>query len=151
MVPNDLVRLPELDAAWAVRGSGARLDAVRRAGRKLRDRILAGGAARCVRTVDVATFPYPTRYGLQGVASSPARTFMRGRMHPRASRLRGGAQKPISILVNPTTRSARRRRRTLRGSSSATARSPAIYCRRFTRPSNRRSRAGASRPMRSTT
>ena len=71
---TELVRLTEMDAAWAVRGAGARLDAVRRAGRKLRERILAGGAARCVRTADLATFPYPTRYGLQGVARSPAPT-----------------------------------------------------------------------------
>ncbi len=104
MVPNDLVRLPDLDATWAIRGSGARLDAVRRAGRKLRDRILATGMARCVRTVDVATFPYPTRYGLQGVASSPAPyLFMRNRMHlVQVAASGGNAAKPISILVNPT-------------------------------------------------
>jgi hypothetical protein len=100
MLPSDLQRLPELDAAWAVRGSGHRLDAVRRAGRKLRDRILAGGACTSVRTVDIATFPYPTRYGLQGVAASPAPfLFMRNRMH-LVQVVAGG--KLVSILVNPT-------------------------------------------------
>ena len=99
-VPGDLVRMPELDAAWASRGSGARLEAVRRAGRKLRDKILAGGTARCVRTVDLATFPYPTRYGFQGVARSPAPyVFMRNRMH-LVQTTAGG--RTITTLVNPT-------------------------------------------------
>jgi len=99
-IPGDLVRLTELDAAWATRGSGARLDAVRRAGRRLRERILTGGAARCVRTADLATFPYPTRYGLQGVASSPTPyLFMRNRMHLVQVAVAG---RTVSILVNPT-------------------------------------------------
>ncbi len=96
----DLVRLTEMDDAWAVRGAGARLDAVRRAGRKLRDRILARGAATCVRTIDLATFPYPTKYGLAGVASSPAPyVFMRNRM--QLVQVKDGAR-TITILVNPT-------------------------------------------------
>ena len=100
MVPTDLVKLAEMDAAWAVRGSGARLDAVRRGGRKLRDRILASGAARCVRTVDLATFPYPTRYALQGVAGSPAPyVFMRNRM--QLVQVAAGGR-TVTILVNPT-------------------------------------------------
>jgi len=106
-LPPDLVRLTDLDEAWTYRGAGARLDAVRRAGRRLRDRILAGGAARCVRTTDIATFPYPTRYGLQGAASSPfPYLFMRNRMH-LVQVAAGG--RTVTILVNPTdaVRSAR--------------------------------------------
>jgi glyoxylase-like metal-dependent hydrolase (beta-lactamase superfamily II) len=100
MIPPDLSRLSEMDSAWAVRASGARLEAVRRAGRKLRERILAGGTARCVRTVDLATFPYPTRYGLQGVAASPAPyVFMRNRM--QLVQVAVGSR-VVSILVNPT-------------------------------------------------
>lgn len=96
----DLVRLTELDDAWAIRGSGARLDAVRRAGRRARDKILAGGAARAVRTSDIATFPYPTTFGLQGVASSPAPyVFLRNRMHLVQVETAG---RIINILVNPT-------------------------------------------------
>jgi hypothetical protein len=99
-VPTDLVRLTELDEAWGVRGAGNRLEAVRRAGRRLRDRILASGSARCVRTSDIATFPYPTRYGLQGVASSPVPyVFMRNRMH-LVQVAAGG--RTVTILVNPT-------------------------------------------------
>ncbi len=100
MVPTDLVKLTEMDAAWTTRGAGARLEAVRRAGRKLRERILAGGTARCVRTVDLATFPYPTRYGLQGVAASPAPyVFMRNRM--QLVQVAAGGR-TVTILVNPT-------------------------------------------------
>jgi len=100
-LPPDLVRLPELDDAWAVRGAGARLDAVRRGARRLRDRILAGGPALCVRTADLATFPYPTRYGLQGVASSPLPyLFMRNRV--QLVQVSGAGGRTITILVNPT-------------------------------------------------
>ncbi len=97
---SDLIRLTELDAAWTVRGAGARLDAIRKGGRKIRERILAAGTARCVRTVDIATFPYPTVFGLQGVASSPAPyVFMRNRM--QLVQVAVGAR-IVTILVNPT-------------------------------------------------
>ena len=96
----DLVRVNELDDAWSVAGAGARLESVRRAGRRLRERILATGMARAVRTADVATFPYPTRYGLQGVATSPLPyVFMRNRMH--LVQVESGGR-TITILVNPT-------------------------------------------------
>src|SRR5690606_31612774 len=72
----------------------------RRAARRLREQILAGGAARCVRTVDIATFPYPTAFGLQGVAASPAPyVFLRNRMHLVQVAL---GERTVSILVNPT-------------------------------------------------
>jgi glyoxylase-like metal-dependent hydrolase (beta-lactamase superfamily II) len=97
---DDLVRLTELDSAWATRGSGARLEAVRRAGRRLRDRILASGTVRAVRTADIATFPYPTRFGLQGAATSPLPyLFMRNRVQLVQV---GSGSRTINILVNPT-------------------------------------------------
>ncbi len=97
---SDLVRCRELDDAWAIRGAGSRLDAVRRAGRALHDRIVAGGAAQTVRTADVATFPYPTKFGLQGVASAPMPyLFLRNRMHLVQVAASG---RTVSILVNPT-------------------------------------------------
>lgn len=99
-LPAELSRLTELDAAWSVRGAGARLDEVRRAGRRVRDKILAGGPARCVRTVDIATFPYPTGFGFQGIAASPAPyVFLRNRMH--LVQVDAGGR-TVSILVNPT-------------------------------------------------
>ncbi|MEJ7601588.1 MAG: hypothetical protein WKG01_27035 [Kofleriaceae bacterium] len=96
----DLIGLHDLDPAWLVSGSGARLEAVRRAGRRLRERILSAGPVRAVRTADLATFPYPARYGLQGVAASPAPyLFLRNRAHlVQVESARG----LITILVNPT-------------------------------------------------
>jgi hypothetical protein len=99
-LPADLVRVTDLDAAWAIAGSGARLDAVRKAGRKLRDRILATGPVRYVRTADIATFPYPTTFGLQGAASSILPyLFMRNRVQVVQV---VNAGRTITILVNPT-------------------------------------------------
>lgn len=99
-MPAELVRLPDLQAAWSTRGAGSRLEAVRRAGRALRERILARGPARCVRTADLATFPYPTRYALQGVASSPVPyVFLRNRM--QLVQVQAGAR-VLTILINPS-------------------------------------------------
>jgi hypothetical protein len=100
MLPEDLAPLRDLDPAWAVTGSGARLDAIRRGARRLRERILANGVATCVRTADIATFPYPTRYGLQGVATSPLPyVFLRNRMHLVQVAV---GSRTIQILVNPS-------------------------------------------------
>jgi hypothetical protein len=100
MIPVDLVRCVELDDAWSQRGAGARLDAVRRGGRKLRDRILAGGAVHIVKTAGVATFPYPTKFGLQGVATLPIPyVFLKNRMHVVQVAAHG---RTVTILVNPT-------------------------------------------------
>ena len=100
MIPTDLVRRRELDEAWSVRGAGARLDAVRRAGRLLRDRIADGGAAQSVRTADIATFPYPTKFALQGVAASPIPVvFLKNRMHLVQVAV---DRRAVSILVNPS-------------------------------------------------
>lgn len=100
MLPTDLVRIDTLDAAWATAGSGARLDAVRKAGRKLRDQILGGGPVRYVATADIATFPYPTPFALQGAASSLLPyVFMRNRV--QVVQVAKGSR-TITILVNPT-------------------------------------------------
>ncbi|MFN0248994.1 MAG: hypothetical protein ACKV2T_19065 [Kofleriaceae bacterium] len=100
MLPADLVRFTDLDDAWAIRSAGARLDAIRGAGRRARERILASGTVRCVRTVDIATFPYPTSFGFQNAASSPAPfVFMRNRMQ-LVQVLSAG--RTVTILVNPT-------------------------------------------------
>jgi len=99
MIPG-LVRLPELDEAWRVTGAGPRLDAVRRAGRGLRDRILATGTVRRVRTADLATFPYPTRFAFAGAASSPVPyAFLRNRVHLVEVVAEG---RTVTILVNPS-------------------------------------------------
>src|SRR5687768_6760488 len=99
-LPAEFTRLPELDAARAEDSPGERLRAVRRAARALHDRIGAAGTALAVRTFDIATFPYPTAFGLGGAARSLAPfVMMRNRMQLVQVQ---GAGRVITILVNPT-------------------------------------------------
>lgn len=99
-LPDDLVRLPELDAAWAEASAGPRLAAVRRGARRLGDRLRAQGPARCVRTADVATFPYPTGFGFAGAARALAPfAFLRNRVQLVQVEASG---RLVTILVNPT-------------------------------------------------
>src|SRR5215208_7893174 len=92
---SDLTRLPELDAAWAEPTAGGRLTAVRRAARALHDRLTDSGPVTAVRTFDLVTFPYPTRFGLDGAALAVAPfVMMRNRVQlvqTRAVDARGGA------------------------------------------------------------
>ena len=71
-LPSSITRLSEMDAAWGEDNPGARLGAVRRAGMKLRQRIIDSGRAVAVRTFPVNAFPYPNEYGMSGAARSPA-------------------------------------------------------------------------------
>lgn len=99
-LPEELRRLDALEAAWQTRGAGARLEAVRRAGRRLHGTLRDGGSAACVRTADLVTFPYPTTYALQGVATSPAPyVFLRNRMQLVQVEASG---RLVTVLVNPT-------------------------------------------------
>lgn len=99
-LPSCLVRLPEMDEAWSQRDPGARLGAVRRSARALHDRIAGSGVTVAVRTFDIATFPYPTPFGMGGAARSPAPfVMMRNRMQLVQVEHDGGL---INILVNPT-------------------------------------------------
>jgi hypothetical protein len=95
-----LDRLTDLDAAWAEASAGVRLDAVRRGARKLRDTLAARGAAVAVRTADLVTFPYPTSYGLQGVARSPLPYVMMRNRVQLVQVMAGG--RLVNILVNPS-------------------------------------------------
>ena len=95
-----LTRIDGLDEARAIANPGARLDAVRKAARRLRDRITRDGAAVAVRTWDLITFPYPTKYGLEGVARSFAPyVMMRNRVQLVQVRAEGTL---VNILVNPS-------------------------------------------------
>jgi glyoxylase-like metal-dependent hydrolase (beta-lactamase superfamily II) len=62
--------LYELDEAWRVSTAGARLEAVRSAARRLKERLHRGPTVKSVRTFDLVTLPYPARYGLGDAASS---------------------------------------------------------------------------------
>lgn len=99
-IPSWFTRLSDLDAAWAVAGAGARLAAVRAAARRLHDRLATDGPAVAVRTADVATFPYPTRFGLDGAATLPLPfVMMRNRVQLVQIRAEGEL---INVLVNPS-------------------------------------------------
>src|SRR5579859_4670018 len=65
-----LQRLTEMDEAWRVGPAGTRLEAVRRAARKLKDRLRSGSKVHSVRTYDLVTLPYPARYGLSDAGRS---------------------------------------------------------------------------------
>ncbi len=99
-LPANLTRLTELDAAWTGAGAGARLAAVRGAARRLHDRLTAAGPAVAVRTADIATFPYPTRFGLDGAARSLL-PFVMMRNRVQLVQVRVGGEL-INVLVNPT-------------------------------------------------
>jgi len=95
-----LARLRDLDAVWVETSPGARLDAARRSARALHDRLTAQGPVLAVRTFDIATFPYPTRMGLEAAARSPAPYLMlRNRM--QLVQVAAGGE-VINVLVNPT-------------------------------------------------
>jgi hypothetical protein len=99
-IPGHLTRLTDLDAAWATAGSGARLGAVRAAARRLHDRLTTGGPAVAVRTADVATFPYPTKFGLDGAARTLA-PFVMMRNRVQLVQVRVGGEL-VNVLVNPS-------------------------------------------------
>ena len=65
------VALTELRDAWAHRSPGQRLADMRRAAPRLKARIQDSGTPRAVRTLDIATFPYPTRYAFSGQCTLP--------------------------------------------------------------------------------
>ncbi len=92
--------LHELDAAWKVAPAGARLQAVRDAAARLRARLRAGGTATSVRTADLVTLPYPTRFGFGGAARVAAPYLMMTNRMQLVSFLEDGA--PRRMLVNPS-------------------------------------------------
>ncbi len=99
-LPRPLEPLHDLDAALAESNAGVRLEAVRRGARELRDRLSDRGPAVAVRTFDLVTFPYPTAFGLQGLARSPAPyVMMRNRVQLVQVEAAGAL---INILVNPS-------------------------------------------------
>jgi hypothetical protein len=99
-VPDELVRLDHLDRARAVISAGARLDAMLGGLPALKDRIRDEGPALCVRTHDLVTFPYPTKFGLEGAPYVPAPyVMMRNRLQLVQVRAHG---RLINVLINPT-------------------------------------------------
>src|SRR5262249_5107848 len=101
-LPSHIEALPEIDEAWRVTPPGLRLEAVRQAARKLRERLKSGPPALSVRTFDIVTLPYPVRYGLGDVYKSLLPTpylFMTNRMQLVTFATREGQKR---MLVNPS-------------------------------------------------
>ncbi len=95
-----LRRLDELDAARAESGPASRLAALRAAAPRLRERLAEAGPAIAVRSFDIATFPYPTAFGLEGAARSPAPYLMLKNRMQLVQVSAGDSH--INILVNPS-------------------------------------------------
>ncbi len=100
-LPATITRLGEMDAAWGEDNPGARLAAVRRAGMKLRQRILESGRAIAVRTFPVNAFPYPNEYGMAGAARSPA-PYLILKNAMQLVQVHGDGGRVVNILVNPS-------------------------------------------------
>jgi hypothetical protein len=99
-LPSHIQRISVLDDAWRTAGAGERLRAVREAGHRLRDDLVASGKVTGVRTFDIATFPYPTRFGLGGAARSPVPfVAMTNRVNVVQFDTADG---PKTLLFNPT-------------------------------------------------
>lgn len=64
--------ISELDRAWQESSHGPQLRAIRRATEALRERFVDGPRCLAVRTLAIATLPYPTRYAFWAAAVSPA-------------------------------------------------------------------------------
>jgi hypothetical protein len=95
-----IVRIQELDEAWNTTGHGPRLRAVRTAGERLRERFAAGPRVVAVRTLPLATVPYPTKYAFNGAAYSPAPFVTMTHRCLLVQFLQAGAVK--HLLFNPT-------------------------------------------------
>lgn len=70
-LPEQILRLHELDDVWRAPSAGERLSRARSLAPRFRERLLASGRARGVRTFDTATIPYPTAFAFAGAAGSP--------------------------------------------------------------------------------
>lgn len=71
-VLGGLRRIEDFDAAHAEdRLRGRRLELLREAAASFRERFRSGGTVRAVRSLDLATTPYPTRFAFHGTARAP--------------------------------------------------------------------------------
>jgi glyoxylase-like metal-dependent hydrolase (beta-lactamase superfamily II) len=95
-----VIPLHELDDAWQVAPAGKRLEAVRQAAGALRERLRGGAPARSVRTYDLVTLPYPTRFGLGGAAQVLAPYLMMTNRMQLVTFVADGATR--RMLVNPS-------------------------------------------------
>jgi hypothetical protein len=97
---QELISLKDFSPANATFSTGAKLDAMRPLAQAFHDKFIAGPRVVAVRTLDLITFPYPTRFGLWGAATSPAPyVMMTNRTLLVQFRQRGAIK---TLLMNPT-------------------------------------------------
>jgi len=100
-LPEHALRLYDLDEAWRAASAGERLDQIRRAAPRLRDRIAGSGQVISVRTFDLAPLPYPTTFAFSGAATSPVPyVMMTNRMN--VVQFATGDSGVKTLLFNPT-------------------------------------------------
>jgi hypothetical protein len=93
--------LPHLEEAWRMRSGGGRLDAVEKAAPRLKEAIESSGVVLAVRTLEIARFPYPTKYAFAGATSvAPSYVWMFNRAVLVEYRDLEGQRR--RMLVNPT-------------------------------------------------
>jgi glyoxylase-like metal-dependent hydrolase (beta-lactamase superfamily II) len=93
-------RLTDFDVAWETRSHGKKLRAIRLAAEKVHDRFSGGPRVVSVRTLPLATLPYPTRFAFNGLAFSPAPYVTLTHRCLLVQFLQNGALK--HLLFNPT-------------------------------------------------
>lgn len=96
----EFTRLDEVGDAWREASHGLRHEAVLAGARRLRDRLVAAAPVVAVKTLPIATLPYPTRYAFQGTAVSPA-PFVTLTHRALLVRFRQG-ERARTLLFNPT-------------------------------------------------
>ena len=69
--PQGTKRLTDLDEAWMLGGAGVRHRAVRVGAERIREKIAGGPRAVAVRSLPLATAPYPVKYAFRGAAITP--------------------------------------------------------------------------------
>jgi hypothetical protein len=70
-LPDHARRLHDLDEAWRAPSAGERLDRLRRAAPRFRERLLESGRVAGLRTCEMSQLPYPTAFAFGGAAISP--------------------------------------------------------------------------------
>lgn len=99
-VAPELIRLTDLDAAWATKASGQRVQALVLAAEALRQRFSRAPRVLAVRTLPLTTLLYPTKFAFGGAASSPAPYVLLTHRALLVQLLQHGALK--TLLFNPT-------------------------------------------------
>ncbi len=97
---SELEAITEIESAWAQRGSGARLRAVRAAAERVRVRFADGPRVLSLRTLPISTLAYPTRHAFHGATLSPAPLVVLTHRAVLVQFLQHG--EPKTLLFNPT-------------------------------------------------